>query len=66
VAAHQCLRLIPGDPEKSAVVFRMRSRSPLFQMPPLGTKIVDGEAVGLISRWLAEAGVSAPSAVSQP
>jgi hypothetical protein len=32
----------------------MASRNPLVQMPPLGTRIVDEDAVRLIRRWIAE------------
>lgn len=52
VAPDQRLRVVPGDADKSALIFRMRSRHPLQQMPPVGTKIVDEEAVDLLSRWV--------------
>ncbi len=48
------LRLAPGDLAHSAVLVRMRSRDGLSQMPPLGTKLVDTDAVALISAWLRE------------
>lgn len=44
----------PGDPEHSAVAYRMATRNPFRQMPPLGTKIADAEAVNLISLWIKE------------
>ena len=44
----------PGHPEASALLLRMRSRHPLLQMPPLGTKLVDAEAVALLERWITE------------
>lgn len=44
----------PGDPERSAVLVRMRSRSPSSQMPPLGTVVRDQQAVDAIARWIAE------------
>ena len=47
-------RVCAGRPEKSVLVARMSSRHPLVQMPPLGTRIVDDEAVTLITRWIAE------------
>ena len=47
-------RVCAGQPDKSMVVARMSSRDPLVQMPPLGTRIVDAEAVQLIRRWIAE------------
>jgi mono/diheme cytochrome c family protein len=47
-------RVCAGRPDRSVLVARMSSRHPLLQMPPLGTRIVDEEAVQLISRWIAE------------
>lgn len=47
-------RVRPGDPDRSAVAVRMASRSAAAQMPPLGTRLVDEEAVKLIRRWIAE------------
>ena len=43
-----------GAPSSSAVVERMASRSPIAQMPPLGTKVVDEEALSLLRAWIAE------------
>ena len=42
----------PGDPEKSVLVARMRSRNPQSQMPPLGTQVFDQAALELIERWI--------------
>ena len=51
-------RLInPGRPDASAIIRRVTSRRPLSQMPPLGTVIVDREAVDLLTRWVQELGV---------
>lgn len=56
-------RVCPTDPERSVLLARMQSRHPLLQMPPLGTRIVDEEAVGLIRRWIfEEIGARAPVA----
>jgi hypothetical protein len=44
----------PGDPDHSAIVYRMSSRNPFRQMPPLGTKLADADAVSLIRRWILE------------
>jgi hypothetical protein len=44
----------PGDPERSALLLRMRSRSPSSQMPPLGTVVRDQRAVDAITRWIRE------------
>jgi len=53
-AADTVERLCAGHPELSVIVARMSSRHPLVQMPPLGTRLVDEEAVTLIKRWIAE------------
>ncbi|MEI9952992.1 MAG: hypothetical protein WDO74_29450 [Pseudomonadota bacterium] len=45
-------RAWPEKPEQSAIWFRMQSRFAAAQMPPLGTKLVDAEAVRLIQRWI--------------
>lgn len=45
-------RVLPGDTTRSSLVYRMRSRNPVRQMPPLGTKIADEEAIHLISDWI--------------
>lgn len=45
-------RIFPGDPDRSVLVARMSSRDPFLQMPPLGTRLVDGEAIELIRRWI--------------
>ena len=43
----------PGRPEASLLALRMRSRSPLTQMPPLGSVIPDHDAIDLLSAWIA-------------
>jgi hypothetical protein len=48
------LRLSPGNPDASVLVARMSSRNPVAQMPPLGTHVVDDEAVRLIRKWITE------------
>ncbi len=47
-------RVEPARPDLSALPQRMASRWPVQQMPPLGTALVDAEAVDLINRWIAE------------
>jgi mono/diheme cytochrome c family protein len=46
--------IAPGAPASSAVVHRMQSRNPAAQMPPLGTKLVDEQALALVREWIAE------------
>ncbi|MDY7226914.1 hypothetical protein [Hyalangium rubrum] len=48
------LRIEPGHPARSVVMQRMGSRYAALQMPPLGTVILDAEAIALVSRWIAE------------
>jgi hypothetical protein len=50
----QSYRILPGDPSKSAITYRMATRNPYRQMPPLGTKIIDKEALDLITKWIQE------------
>jgi mono/diheme cytochrome c family protein len=47
-------RVRPGDPAASAVAVRMGSRRAALQMPPLGTQVVDEEAMRVVRRWIAE------------
>ncbi len=42
-----------GAPDRSALLARMRSRSPSSQMPPLGTVVRDQAALELVTRWIA-------------
>jgi hypothetical protein len=46
-------RIEPGSPERSALMERARSRYPVLQMPPLGTELVDHEAIALLENWIA-------------
>ena len=55
-ASGGAFRIEPGDPSRSTVVFRMASRNPMRQMPPLGTKVVDAEGLDLIRRWISGMG----------
>ena len=48
------LRVAAGDPDHSLLALRMASREPLLQMPPLGTKVADQEALDLIRAWIQE------------
>jgi hypothetical protein len=42
----------PSQPDQSALLRRMRSRSPASQMPPMGTAVQDRDALALVTRWL--------------
>jgi hypothetical protein len=47
-------RVRAGDPDRSVLAFRMESRNPVAQMPPVGTRLVDEQGVALIRKWIAE------------
>ncbi len=42
----------PGKPESSALIRRVKSRRPLSQMPPLGSVLVDKQALELLTTWV--------------
>lgn len=44
--------ITPGSPDASALLYRVKSRRPSSQMPPLGTVLVDRSAVDLLSEWI--------------
>lgn len=48
------VRIVPGSPEASQLVARMKSSNPYNRMPPLGTRITDGDAVALVEKWIEE------------
>jgi len=41
-----------ASPDQSALLVRMRSRSPSSQMPPLGTVLRDSEALQRLTEWI--------------
>jgi hypothetical protein len=52
--ADAVLRIEPRHPDRSGLLKRVSSRYPPLQMPPLGTQLVDEEAVSLIREWIAD------------
>ncbi len=58
LSADATLRIAPQHPDRSALMQRVASRYPPLQMPPLGTVLIDREAVELLQRWIAESGPS--------
>lgn len=44
--------IVPGEPEESILVYRMRSTDPGAMMPELGRRMVHEEGVALISDWI--------------
>jgi hypothetical protein len=46
--------IAPGRPDASVLIARVRSRNPQTQMPPLGTQMLDADALALLQRWITE------------
>lgn len=45
--------IVPGDPDRSIVVFRMNSLDPEIKMPELPNRVIDTHGVELIREWIA-------------
>ncbi len=45
-------RIVPGRQDDSVLAMRMRTRDPLVQMPPLGSRIADAAGIALVERWI--------------
>jgi hypothetical protein len=50
----------PGHPEASTLLWRIRSTNPQTQMPPLGVRALDHEALELLERWITERSSNLP------
>jgi len=46
--------IVPGEPDASIMVHRMRSSEPGVAMPELGKATVDEDGVAIVERWIAE------------
>jgi hypothetical protein len=44
----------PGKPDKSIVIYRMKSTDPGIAMPEVGRELVHKEGIELISKWIKE------------
>ena len=44
--------IVPGDPEHSILLYRMKSKDPSIQMPELGRSLVHEEGIALISEYI--------------
>jgi hypothetical protein len=53
-SADAIYRIDPGHPQRSALLERLASRDPALQMPPLGSALVDDEAVAIVTKWITE------------
>ena len=57
VAEGRSVLIDPTAPDSSAMLVRMRSRSPSSQMPPLGTVLRDRAAIDAFLQWIHELSV---------
>ena len=46
-------RVVPGDPDASAIVARMSARGDDNQMPPLATEVIDPTGIAKARAWIA-------------
>ncbi|MBT8221336.1 MAG: hypothetical protein KJP00_16030 [Bacteroidia bacterium] len=44
--------IVPGQPEESIMIYRMKSLNPGAMMPELGRSVVHSEGVDLIAQWI--------------
>lgn len=58
-------RLVPGAPEKSGLIERMRSQDPNAIMPTLGNRLIDTAAVALLEAFIRE-DLKAPPTAATP
>ena len=56
--------IVPGDPDRSIVIFRMNSLDPEIKMPELPNRVIDARGVQLIRDWIAA--MPADSACLEP
>ncbi len=45
--------IVPGEPDKSILLYRMQSEDPSIRMPNVARNLVPTEAVALIEQWIA-------------
>jgi hypothetical protein len=49
---HVIGRIVPGNAEESAVIYRMSQRNNTAQMPPLATKVADETGIDAVTEWI--------------
>jgi uncharacterized repeat protein (TIGR03806 family) len=53
--------IVPGNPEESIMVYRMKSDNPGAMMPELGRRLLHKEGVALIEEWISDMDIAAVS-----
>lgn len=46
--------IVPGKPESSIMIYRMKSEEPGIMMPEIGRRLVHSEGLSLIEQWIRE------------
>jgi len=49
---HVAGRIVPGEPNTSAILYRMSQRGNNAQMPPIATHTVDDNGISIITDWI--------------
>lgn len=58
--------IVPGDPTRSILLYRMRSTDPGIAMPELGRSLVHDEGAALIEQWIAAMPAATPPTGAAP
>jgi hypothetical protein len=45
-------RIVAGDPDQSAIAYRISQRTMYTQMPPIATEFVDDAGMAMIRAWI--------------
>jgi hypothetical protein len=53
-SGHRLHTIVPGEPKKSIMIYRMESIDPGIMMPELGRRLVHKEGVELVRKWIKE------------
>ena len=59
-AGNMLYSIVPGNPDRSILLYRMESDEPDEMMPELGRSIIHKEGINLIERWIREMPGSCP------
>ena len=49
---HVSGRIVPGNPDESAVIYRMKQRGNIAQMPPLASDVADADGLEVVREWI--------------
>lgn len=52
IAGEPFIGVVPGQPDKSHIVYRMSKRDGVWNMPPVGTNVVDEVGLARVRAWI--------------